>query len=68
MNAPCKGCTFREVGCHVRCPMYRMYQRKKKEEKRYLQGNVEVSEYVRNNVQRIRRRIGKSTYACTVND
>ena len=68
MNAPCKGCTFREVGCHVICPMYRMYQRKKSEEKLYLQGNTEVSEYVKNNIQRIKRRVRKSTYACTVND
>lgn len=49
-------------------PYVSEYQRKKKEENRYLQGNAEVSEYVKNNIQRIKRRVGKSTYACTVND
>nr|DAD61566.1 MAG TPA: hypothetical protein [Caudoviricetes sp.] len=29
MNAPCKECEYREVACHVKCPAYRMYKRKR---------------------------------------
>lgn len=32
MNAPCKGCEFREIACHVTCPMYLMYKKNKEKE------------------------------------
>lgn len=68
MKAPCKGCTFREIACHVTCPMYRMYKRKKEEETKCNAKHSDVSDYVRGNVIKIRHKMRKAKYGCTVND
>lgn len=68
MKAPCKGCTFREIACHVKCPMYRMYKRKKEEEMKSNAKRGDVSDYVRDNVIKIRYKMRKAKYGCTVND
>lgn len=31
MNAPCKGCKERAVGCHANCEKYKVYRKKKDE-------------------------------------
>lgn len=31
MDAPCKGCKERAVGCHGKCERYKEYRRKKDE-------------------------------------
>ena len=68
MKAPCKGCTFREIACHVKCPMYRMYKRKKEGETKCNAKRGDVSDYVRGNVIKIRHKMRKAKYGCTVND
>ena len=68
MNAPCKGCAFREVACHVKCPMYRMYKRKREETLKSEYVKNDVTSYIEGNFSKIRRKIGKPNYGCTVND
>lgn len=68
MKAPCKGCTFREIACHVKCHMYRMYKRKKEEETKCNAKRGDVSDYVRGNVIKIRHKMRKAKYGCTVHD
>ena len=68
MKVPCKGCTLREIACHVKCPMYRMYKRKKEEEAKCNAKRSDVSDYVRGNVIKIRHKIRKAKYGCTVVD
>lgn len=68
MKAPCKGCTFREIACHVTCPMYRMYKKHKEKEMKCNAKQCDVSDYVRGNVIRIRHKMRKAKYGCSVND
>lgn len=68
MKAPCKGCTFREIACHVTCPMYRMYKRKKEEETKCNAKRCDISDYVRGDVIKIRHKMRKAKYGYTVND
>ena len=68
MNAPCKGCEYREVACHVKCPLYRMYKRKKERETKQGLMHSDVSAYVGDNVRKIRHRMRKAKYGCTVVD
>lgn len=68
MKVPCKGCEFREIACHVTCPMYRMYKKHKEEEMKCNAKQGDVSDYVRENVIRIRHKMRKAKYGCSVND
>ena len=68
MNAPCKGCTFREVGCHVRCPMYRMYKKHKEKEMKCNVMRNDTDTYIVNNAKKIRHKMRKAKYGCSVND
>ena len=68
MNAPCKGCEYREVACHVKCPAYRMFKRKREETLKCEYVKNDITSYVESNFNRIRRKIGKPNYRCTVND
>lgn len=41
MNAPCRGCPDREVGCHAGCELYKAYRAERdrmNEEKRVMSG------------------------------
>lgn len=53
MNAPCKGCEAREVGCHSKCVLYQAYRLELDERKPKDQGNSDYNEYI----GRIRARI-----------
>lgn len=59
MKAPCKGCEYRVIGCHSTCAAYIKYSSNRKEEleTRDIRGDVYV--YVKDNNNRIKRRIGK---------
>ena len=48
--------------------MYRMYKRKKEEETKCNAKRSGVSDYVRGNVIKIRHKIRKAKYGCTVVD
>ena len=68
MKVPCKGCEFREIACHVKCPMYRMYKREKEKETKCNAKRGDVSDYVRGNVIKIRHKMRKAKYGCEVRD
>ena len=48
--------------------MYRMYKRKKEEETKCNAKRGDVSDYVRGNVIKIRHKMRKAKYGCTVHD
>lgn len=68
MKVPCKECAFREIACHVTCPMYRMYKKNKEKEMKCKAKQSDVSDYVRGNVIKIRYKMRKAKYGCSVND
>ena len=68
MKAPCNGCTFRKIACHVTCSAYRVYKRRKEEEMKCSAKRGDVSDYVRGNVIKIRHKMRKAKYGCTVHD
>lgn len=68
LNAPCKGCEYREVACHVKCPAYRMYKRKRETMQDNAIKQNDVLAYLRNNVKKVKHRMRKAKYGCTVID
>lgn len=68
MKVPCKGCEYREVACHAKCPLYRMYKQKmgKAKEQELIRNNADA--YVVDNVRKIRHRMRKAKYGCSVID
>ena len=68
MKAPCKGCEYREMACHVKCPAYRIY----KQQMEAMQENIirqnDVLAYIGNNVRKVKQRTRNAKYVCTVND
>lgn len=56
------------MACHVKCPLYRMYKRKKEKETKQSLMHSDVSAYVGDNVRKIRHRMRKAKYGCTVVD
>lgn len=48
--------------------MYRMYKREKEKEMKCNAKRGDVSDYVRGNVIKIRYKMRKAKYGCTVND
>ena len=59
MKSQCKGCEYRVLGCHSTCAAYAKYSssRKKEIETRDIRGDVYG--YVKDNNNRIKRRMGK---------
>ena len=45
MTCPCRGCPFREVGCHGRCEIYRDWVREFRERKDTYRGEKEARDY-----------------------
>lgn len=69
MKPPCRGCQFREVGCHSKCESYIQWraQLDKYNEQKNIQNDA--SKYIRDNVSTIRHRMRKlKGYSCTVRD
>lgn len=69
MKPPCRGCQFREVGCHSKCESYIQWRAllDKYNEQRNIQGDA--YKYVGDNVRTIRHRMRKlKGYSCTVRD
>ena len=68
MDAPCKGCEYREVACHVKCPAYRMYKRKREETTKQGLMHSDVAAYIGDNVKKVKHRMRKVKYGCVVID
>lgn len=68
MKVPCKGCEFREIACHVTCPMYRMYKKHKEKEMKCSVMRNNTNAYIVNNAKKIRHKMRKAKYGCSVND
>lgn len=68
MKAPCKGCEYREVACHVKCPTYRMYKQQMESQKENTIRQNDVLAYISNNVRKVKIRMKKAKYGCTVNN
>ncbi len=69
MKTPCRGCQFREVGCHSKCESYIQWrvQLDKYNEQKNIQNDA--CKYIRDNVRTIRHRMRKlKGYSCTVRD
>lgn len=59
MKTPCKGCEFRAIGYHSTCAVYIRYNRNRKEELETRDIRGDVYGYVKDNNNRIKRRIGR---------
>lgn len=68
MKAPCKGCEFREIACHVTCPMYRMYKKYKEKEMKCNVMRNDTNAYIVSNAKKIRNKMRKAKYGCEVRD
>ena len=68
MKTPCKGCEYREVACHVKCPAYRMYKQQMELNKENTTRQNDVLAYIGDNVRKVKTRMKKAKYACTAND
>lgn len=44
-NAPCRGCPYREVGCHARCEVYREWAARRKQAFVKIKAELEVRDY-----------------------
>ena len=68
MKAPCKGCEYREVACHVKCTDYLMYKKQMESQKENTIKRNDVLAYIGDNVRKVKTRMKKAKYGCTVND
>ena len=68
MKAPCKKCEYREAACHVKCAAYLMYKRKIETMQENAIKRNDVLAYLSNNVRKVKHRMRKAKYGCTVND
>ena len=68
MKAPCKGCEYREVACHVKCTDYLMYKKQMETQKENTIKRNDVLAYIGDNVRKVKTRMKKAKYGCTVND
>lgn len=59
MKSPCKHCEFRAIGCHSTCATYTKYSLSRKAEKETRDIWGDVYGYVKDNNNRIKRRMGK---------
>lgn len=56
MNAPCKDCPQRILGCHDRCERYAQYRRAREEARERALARHELDNYERQRFDQIRRR------------
>ena len=68
MKTPCKGCEYREVACHVKCLAYLMYKKQMESQKENTIRQNDILAYIGNNVRKVKTRMKKAKYGCTVND
>ena len=68
MKAPCKGCEYREVACHVKCAAYLMYKQQMESNKEKTIKQNDVLAYIGDNVRKVKFRMKKAKYGCIVND
>ena len=59
MKSPCKGCEYRVIGCHSTCAAYIKYSNNRKEELGTRDIRGDVYGYVKDNNNRIKRRMGR---------
>lgn len=68
MDAPCRGCKFREINCHSKCESYLEYRRKLDEQNKERYKEINTYRYVGDNVRAIKHKMRKAKYGCTVRD
>ena len=68
MKAPCKECEYREVTCHIKCQAYLTYKQKMESQKENTIKRNDVLAYIGDNVRKVKTRMKKAKYGCTVND
>lgn len=68
MKTPCRGCQFREVGCHSKCESYLEYRKKLDEQNKESYKEIDAYRYVGENVKTIKHKMRKAKYGCTVRD
>lgn len=68
VKVPCKGCEYREVGCHGKCTAYQLYKQEKKQQFDNAVMRNDITAYIGDNVMRIRKCNRNKKYGCTVND
>ena len=47
--APCKGCPYREVGCHGKCEVYREWLARRRKQLNAVKTQAEVNDYEKRN-------------------
>lgn len=67
-RVPCKNCTRRIPGYHGMCSGYSLYKVLSKYEKLQELDNIDVQSYIMTNVRKIRHKMQKAKYGCTVKD
>lgn len=68
MKAPCKGCEYREVACHVKCTDYLMYKKQMESQKENTIRQNDVLAYIGDNVRKVKQRTRNAKRVCAVND
>jgi hypothetical protein len=63
MKTPCKDCGYRTIGCHGKCESYKQYKKDMATLKAAGLLKSEPYIYIRSNVNKIRRKMGKPDYA-----
>lgn len=63
MKTPCKDCGYRTIGCHGKCERYKQYKKDMAILKAAGLLRSEPYIYIRSNVNKIRRKMGKPDYA-----
>lgn len=59
MKTPCKNCELRTVGCHGKCVSYIMHTVKMDRLAKERKAQCEVTDYIGNNIKKIRHRMRK---------
>lgn len=58
IKSPCKECTERHTGCHIRCVKYAEYKQSLEKQKQHIQAvkkqEVEYAEYIANRGKRLK--------------
>lgn len=67
-RVPCRNCNRRTPGCHSMCSDYNLYKVLSKYEKAKDRDDTVVQSYIMTNVRKIRYKMQKAKYGCTVKD
>lgn len=59
VNAPCKDCEKRQVGCHSTCEPYIKFAQERKEMNEAKVKEIEEGYYLRESIARMKRKRGK---------